>query len=174
MTTTTETLVPAGTWQLDTIHSSAGFAVRHLVVGTFRGAFTDFDVTLADGKLTGVVQVESIDIRDENLKGHLLTPDFFDVASHPEIRFESVDIRPGLEIEGDLTINGITERVVGQGTLYGPGPDLGGKQRIGVDLEAVVDRNRFGLKWNAPIPGSGGNVLGDDVTITVHAELVEA
>ena len=172
-TATATTVVPAGTWTVDPVHSSTGFAVQHMVVGTFRGAFTEFEVTLEDGVITGIVKPASIDVRDENLKGHLLTPDFFDVASHPEIRFVSTEIRGNLEVEGDLTINGVTQRVVGQGKLLGPAPDVSGGERIGIDLEAVVDRHPYGLKWNAPIPG-GGFALGDDVTLTIHVELIKS
>ena len=85
---------PQGTWGIDTIHSSASFAAKHMVVSTFRGQFDDFDATLTvgddgDASLLGIVKVDSIVVKDENLAGHLKSPDFFDTERHPEIRFAS-------------------------------------------------------------------------------------
>ena len=82
-----------GTYVLDPIHSSASFAVKHMVVSTFRGRFEKFDATLTDGKLVGTVDVGSIVVKDENLAAHLQSPEFFDAERHPELRFESTDIR---------------------------------------------------------------------------------
>src|ERR1700748_3268314 len=92
--------LPIGTWQLDPVHSSASFAVKHMVVATFRGRFEHFDATLTvgdDGRaaLSGVVQAGSIEVKDENLKAHLGSPEFFDVERYPEIRFESSQIEIG-------------------------------------------------------------------------------
>ena len=83
------TEIPAGSWTVDPIHSVAGFAVRHMMVGTFRGEFSDIDATLTDGKLVGKVKVASLQIKDEKLKGHLFSPDFFDAERYPEIVYES-------------------------------------------------------------------------------------
>src|SRR5436309_1125065 len=92
-TVTEKTAIPTGIWKSDPVHSNVGFAVKHMVVATFRGSFTDFDVTLAheDGepRLYGAVRVESVDVRDPNLNGHLLSPDFFDAERTPEITFTS-------------------------------------------------------------------------------------
>ncbi len=110
-TVPTGTTIPTGVWKSDPIHSQAGFAVKHMVVGTFRGTFADFGVTLAnqDGepRLNGAVRADSVQVRDENLKGHLLSPDFFDTERHPEITFTSTGIRTDdrdLVVDGDLTI----------------------------------------------------------------------
>lgn len=176
MSTTVEQTLPTGTWSVDSIHSSASFAVRHSVVATFRGGFTDFAATLADGQLTGIVKVASIEVRDPNLNGHLLSPDFFDAERFPEITFVSSAIRPageGVVVEGDLTLKGTTKRVEAHGVIAGPGVGIDGSERIGIDLTAKVDRREFGLTWNAPLP-SGELVLGDDVTLTVQLELVRA
>src|SRR5262245_34933553 len=95
MTTTTESTIPAGTWQSDPVHSTVGFAVRH-AVGTFQGNFGRFEATLGDGagepRLTGSVPVESVQVKDESLEAHLLSPEFFDKDQAPEIRFESTKI----------------------------------------------------------------------------------
>jgi len=176
VSTTLTTQLPAGTWTLDKVHSHAGFAVKHMMVATFRGSFADIDATLADGRLEGVVKAESIDVRDENLKGHLMSPEFFDVANTPEIRFASTDVRgtdAQLVVEGDLTIKGVTQRVEATGSLTAPHVNIAGQTVVGIELDAIVDRTAFGLNWNAPLP-KGGFALGNDVKLTVHLELARA
>src|SRR5262249_19483460 len=167
-----ESTIPTGTWQSDPIHSTVGFAVRH-VVGTFRGSFGDFAASLSDAsgapELTGSVPVASVEVKEENLKGHLLSPEFFDAERNPEIGFRSISLsREGDEVvvEGELTVNAVTKAVIARGEITGPapGPDA---ERIGIELETKVDRHDYGLDWNMELPG-GGNVLGDEVTLTVH------
>jgi polyisoprenoid-binding protein YceI len=175
--TTAQTILPEGAWKSDPVHSSVGFSVRH-TAGTFRGGFDDYEVSLEliDGepRLTGAVRVESVDVKDENLKGHLLSPEFFDAERHPEITFAARDVREdagGIVVEGDLTVKGNTKSVEARGSFNGPvAVTGGGGQRIGLDLETVVDRHDFGLDWNADLP-DGQKMLGDDVTLTVHLEL---
>ena len=173
-----QTRIPTGTWRSDPIHSDVGFAVRH-VTGTFRGSFVDFDAVLAaeDGepRLSGVVRVESVQVRDESLNGHLLSPDFFDTERFPQIAFESSALRAdgdGIVVEGDLTLKDTTKPVEARGRVTEPLVGLDNKERIGLDLETTVDRAEIGLDWNAPLP-QGGMVLGDRVAITVHLELVK-
>ena len=92
-----ETAIPTGVWKSDPVHSQVGFAVKHMVVATFRGTFTDYGVALAneDGepRLYGAVRTDSVQVRDENLRGHLLSPEFFDSERYPEITFTSTGIR---------------------------------------------------------------------------------
>jgi polyisoprenoid-binding protein YceI len=176
--TAAQTILPKGSWKADPVHSSVGFSVKHMGAGTFRGSFDEYDVSLdlVDGepRLTGTAKVESVDVKDENLKGHLLSPEFFDAERHPEISFVARDVQQsgdGIVVEGDLTVKGITKTVEARGSISGPveGPE-GAGHRLGVDLETVVDRHDFGLDWNADLP-DGGKVLGDEVTLTVHLEL---
>ena len=171
---TVTTQLPAGTWTLDKVHSSASFSVKHMVVATFRGQFGEVDARLADDRLEGVVQASSIEVKDENLKAHLLSGEFFDVENTPEIRFVSTDVRGNgaqLIIEGDLTIKGQTQRVEATGVVTEPHTNIAGNEAVGIELEAVIDRTAFGLNWNAPLP-KGGFALGNDVTLSVHLELV--
>jgi polyisoprenoid-binding protein YceI len=175
----TGTAIPTGVWKSDPVHSQVGFAVKHMVVGTFRGTFADLGVTLAnqDGepRLYGAVQVDSVQVRDENLNGHLLSPDFFDSERYPELTFTSTGIRTDegdLVIDGDLTIKGTTKRVEARGRISGPVADLSGGERVGIDLATQVDRTEFGLNWNAPLP-SGGVAVANEVTLTVHLELAK-
>ena len=175
MATATEQI--QGTYVLDPIHSSASFAVKHMVVSTFRGRFEKFDATLTDGKLVGTVDVGSIVVKDENLAAHLQSPEFFDAERHPELRFESSEIRPTGEgdevvVDGELTIKGITKAVEARGTLEGPAVTFGDVNKVGLTLEAIIDSTEFGLNWNAPLP-KGGFALANDVKLIVELELAE-
>jgi polyisoprenoid-binding protein YceI len=173
--------LPVGTWKLDPIHSSASFAVKHMVVATFRGRFEDFDATLdvnenGSAQLVGTVDPTSIVVKDENLAGHLQSPDFFDTERYSELRFESTSIRiEGDEaiVEGNLTIKGNTQPVTARGAYVGPHEDIAGNTKIGIALETVIDRTLYGLEWNAPLP-KGGFALANDVTLIVELELAKA
>jgi len=170
------TQIPTGTWNLDPVHSSIGFAVTHSGVMTFRGTFKQFDAKLVDGRLEGTVQVASVAVDDENLAGHLQTPDFFDAERHPELRFVSKTIGRdghGVSIEGDLILRGVTRPVEITGTLTGPITDGYGNERLGLDLETTVNRRDYGIDWNADLP-SGESMLADDVVITADLALVQA
>jgi polyisoprenoid-binding protein YceI len=177
----TQPELPVGTWKLDPIHSSAGFAVKHMVVATFRGRFEDFDATLEvseDGaaKLVGTVDPRSIVVKDEHLAEHLQSPDFFDTERYPELRFESTSIRiEGDEavLEGELTIKGNTSPVTARGAYVGPHEDIAGNTRIGLSFETVVDRTQYGLNWNAPLP-KGGVAVANKVTLIVELEMAHA
>jgi len=167
--------VPTGTWTVDPVHSSIGFAVKHSGVMTFRGTFDEFDAKLVDGRLEGTVKVASVVVDDENLVGHLQTPDFFDAEQYPELRFVSKSIeRDGDRVssEGDLTLRGVTKPVEITGTVNGPLENAHGQQRIGFDLETTVNRHDYGITWNMELPG-GGQALGDDVVITATIALVQ-
>jgi polyisoprenoid-binding protein YceI len=175
------TTIPAGTYKDDGVHSAATFAVKHMVVSTFRGRFEDFSAELVareDGTavLNGAVKADTIVVKDPNLAAHLKSPEFFDTERYPEIRFESLDVvRDGDEVtvEGDLTIKDHTHPITGKGTITGPAEDPFGNTKLGLTLETVVDRTQFGLNWNAPLP-KGGFALADEVTIQVELELVKA
>ena len=176
MSTTTQTGIPTGTWTTDPVHSTIGFAVRYSGIGTFRGTFEEFDAKLVDGRLEGVAKVASVKVDDPQLAGHLQSPDFFDAEQHPELRFVSTAIeREGdsVSIQGDLTLRGVTRPVEISGTVTGPLENAYGQQRLGLDLEATIDRHDFGIDWNMELPG-GGNALGDDVLISANLALVQA
>jgi polyisoprenoid-binding protein YceI len=173
-----ESTIPTGTWQSDPVHSHVGFSVKH-VVGTFRGSFNEFAATLTDasGKpvLTGRAPVSSVQVNEEQLYGHLLSPEFFDAQQHPEIRFESQEIsRDGDRVvaDGELTIRGVSKPVTASGEINGPAAGPDGNERIGIDLEAKVDRHEYGIDWQMDLP-DGGKTLGDEITLTVHLELAK-
>lgn len=180
-TATPVPVAPAGTWRLDPVHSTASFAVRHMVVATFRGRFEDFDVTLTAGEngevtLEGTVDARSIAVKDENLAAHLQSPEFFDTERTPQFTYVSRGVRRAGEevvVDGELTIKGITHPVEARGTITDPHVTIGDVEKIGLQLEAIIDRTRFGLEWNAPLP-KGGFALANDVTLTVELELAKA
>ncbi len=176
MTTTISRPIPAGTYKLDPVHSSVGFAVKRNAVATFRGQFEQVDASLADGVLTGTVQVQSVKTAIPELREHLLAPEFFNEAETPTITFRSTDMRLGedgsAEVDGELTMRGVTKPVTARGG-YGVATGLRGTQVVGFDLDATVDRRDYGLNWQAQLPG-GGDALGWDVTLEVRLELAEA
>jgi polyisoprenoid-binding protein YceI len=174
----------ASTWQVDPNHSSAQFAVRHLGLSTVRGAFTkvtgkadldDKDVTKSSVEVT--IDTNSVDTRVPNRDNDLRSDHFFDVAKYPTITFKSKKVEqvaPGkLKITGDLTIHGTTKEVV----LDVDGPtapvkDPWGNQRIAASGTTKINRQDYGVKWNATMD-NGGVVVGDDVDITIDVELVQ-
>jgi polyisoprenoid-binding protein YceI len=171
-TETTQQALPTGTWSADTVHSTVGFAVPYLV-GTFQGTFSDFDARLSDGVLRGTAEVASVQVKDPNLEAHLQNPDFFDAERFPQFSFEAQDFsRAGddLTIAGELTLKGHTEPVEIKGHVSDPAPDPYGGERFGVQLKTTVDRTKFGISWNNPLPG-GDWALADDVTILVDLQL---
>jgi len=180
MSTTVTQPLATGTWSIDKVHSHVGFAVKHMVVATFRAQFEDYDGSLTVGEsgepaLRGSVRADSIVVKDENLAAHLRAPDFFDTDRYPEIGFVSsgVDVgeRGELEVEGELTLKGKTHRVTARGNISGPHTDIAGNDKLGVELEAVIDRRDYGLDFNAELP-KGGYAVANDVKLDVSLELV--
>src|SRR5947209_4127295 len=134
MSTIETQAVPAGTWSIDKVHSTIGFAVDYLA-GTFQGSFGVVDAELTDGVLRGTAKVSSIQVNDPNLAGHLQAPDFFDAERHPEITFESKDVRRDgdrLTIDGEIEIKGHTEPVQITGVTSDPINDPYGRERFGL------------------------------------------
>ena len=170
----TQQAIPTGTWSADPVHSTVGFAVPYLA-GTFQGTFSDFDARLAEGILRGTAAVGSVQVKDPNLEAHLQSPEFFDAERFPQLSFEARDIsRSGddLSISGVLTLKGHTEAIQIEGHINDPAPDPYGGERLGLQLETTVDRTKFGLNWNNPLP-SGDPSLANDVTIIVELQLVK-
>jgi polyisoprenoid-binding protein YceI len=179
VTENTRTLAPAGTWAADPVHSNVSFEVAYAGVNTFRGSFTDFEAVLAGGEqasLEGTAKVASVDVKDEQLSGHLQTPDFFDAARYPEIAFRATELErldgDRVEGSGELTIKGVTRPVRLGGTIAeAPATDPFGRERLGLRLETSIDRTAYGVNWNAPNQ-SGGDYLGNDVKLVAELALV--
>jgi polyisoprenoid-binding protein YceI len=171
--------LPAGTWIVDPVHSQIGFAVGYHV-GTFRGSFSPVDAKLevdTDGSatLTGSTAVSSVKVQDENLAAHLQAPDFFDAERTPDISFVSNAIRVSgeeIDVEGELTIKGTTVPVSAKGKL-GEQKTYMERPYFGLELEATLDRARFGLNWNNPLP-SGDPALANEVSVSAELFLTKA
>jgi polyisoprenoid-binding protein YceI len=170
--------VPAGTYTVDPVHSTINFAVVHNGVSVFRSGFRGYEAKLVGGeapKLEGTVEVDSIDIDEEALKGHLFSPDFFDTERYPQLKFSSTEVKLGedneVTVRGDLEIRGQTHEVEAGGRIGQVEADLGGSARVGLSLAAKIDRRSFGLDWNADLP-SGGQALDFEVEIAVDLEFV--
>jgi polyisoprenoid-binding protein YceI len=176
-TATTETTIPTGTWVVDPLHSNAGFDVEHAGVSTFRGGFKPVDAKLVaadDGvTLEGTVAVESISIDDENIRPHLLSPEFFDAERNPTVAFRSTEISGGaddLRVAGELSMAGASLPVEAHGRLRGPAAAPGGGEKLALSLEATIDRTAYGMDWQMEIPG-GGTALANEVKLVVELEL---
>src|SRR5882724_13656276 len=162
MSTPILTVAPAGTWNLDPVHSRVDFGVSYLA-GTFKGEFheirAELTVDAERASLQGTAKVASIDVRDENLSAHLQSPDFFDAERHPELGFAAQDIRLDgdgkVSVDGELTIKRVTKPVAVTGMVTAPIADPYGNDRVGLNLATSVDRAEFGVDWNNPLPSGG-------------------
>lgn len=176
----TKQFAPAGTWAADPVHSNVSFEIVYSGVNTFRGSFTDFQATLAGGEtptLEGSAKVASIDVKDEQLNGHLQTPDFFDAERNPEISFKATELRRNddgtVTGSGELTLKGVTAPVQLTGKISEPATDPFGRERIGLSLETEIDRTNYGVSWNAPNQ-SGGDYLANHVKLIAELAFVKA
>lgn len=181
MNTATSEHVAAGVWGLDPIHSTLEFRVRHLGLTWLRGSFKDFEASLtstADGqlRLEGATPVTAIAFSDEQLSGHLQSPDFFNTQLHPQLSYHSttIDLQEDgtAVIAGELTMKGIAQPVEMRGTWVRAIEDPFGGQRLGLEISGEIDRHAWGINWNAPLPG-GGTILGPRVRIAAALELVQ-
>ena len=164
---------PSGTWAVDRIHSHVGFAVDYMA-GTFVGSFADVDATLSDGFLEGTASIGNVQVQDAHLEAHLQAPDFFDAERHPDLTFESCSIAlqgHQVAIDGEVTIKGHTEPVVLTGRFTEPILDSFGRTRLGLELAATIDRTKFGVSWNGPLP-NGEPALSHQVTILAQLQFV--
>ena len=173
-TITTREALPVDAWSADPVHSDIGFSIDYMA-GTFRGTFSRFRAEVVDGTLRGAADVASVQVKDPDLEAHLQSPEFFDAERHPQLMFESGTVeRDGndVTVQGELTMRGHTEPVEIRGTIADEMTDPYGNARFGVRLETTVDRRRFGLNWNAPLP-TGEPALSNEVRIHVDLQLVK-
>jgi len=173
------------TYTIEPAHSSAHFKVRHMMISNVRGEFgkvsgtVKFDpANLADSSITAEIDVHSINTREPDRDKHLKSPDFFDAANHPTIRFQSKKIEPDgpgeYKVTGDLTIRGTTHEVVMH--VEGATPEIKdpwGYTRRGAEATTKISRKDFGLAYNAVLE-TGGVMVGDEVEISLAIELVKA
>ncbi len=176
----TKQFAPAGSWSADPVHSNVSFEIVYAGVNDFRGSFTDFSASLQGGEqptLEGKAKVASVDIKDEQLNGHLQTPDFFDSERYPEITFKATELRRlednRVEGKGELTLKGATLPVELEGVISAPATDPFGRERLGLKLATSIDRTQYGISWNAPNQ-SGGDYLANDVKLIAELAFVKA
>ncbi len=175
------TLTPTRTYQIDKAHSEATFQVRHLLTKV-RGRFSDFEgsITLdeaqpARSSVALTIQAASIDTNEPTRDTHLRSADFFSVDEFATLSFTSAGIvskgSDRLDVTGDLTIRGVTKRIVVPVTLLGSARDPWGNDRVGFEAEFTINRKEFGLVWNAALE-TGGFLVGDDVRVSLSIQAV--
>ena len=179
MTTATATLpnLTAGTWAIDTVHSTVGFAVRHLMVSKVRGTFNDFTgaITVAEdgtAAVTAEIQVASIDTKNTDRDAHIKSADFFDAEQYPTATFTSTAVRAKGDdyvVEGEFTLHGVTRPVELALEFNGVNPGMGNGPVAGFEATTVLNRKDFGITIDMPLEG-GGAVVGDKITITLEIE----
>lgn len=179
MTVTEATVIPVGTWSIDSTHSTLEFGIKYLGIATVKGRAGSVAGTIAGGErpsIEGTVDATSITTYDDNRDGHLASPEFFDAERYPELTFSSTDVEARgdeLVVRGELTIKGVTQPVELHGRFAGSTTDPWGNERIGLDLEGAIDRTAYGLTFNAPLP-AGGLMLGEEVKLEASFSAVKA
>jgi polyisoprenoid-binding protein YceI len=171
------------TYQVDPRHSSANFAVTHLMISTVRGEFHGVngsivvdDSNIGNSSVNVTIDATTVDTREPDRDKHLKSDAFFDVAKYPTITFKSTKVEKNsdgsLKVTGDLTIRGTTKSVVLTATVPKPAiKDPWGLQRTAASATTKVNRQDFGVSWNQKLDG-GGVVVGDEVNITLDVEMV--
>ena len=167
------------TYQIDRAHSSLGFAVKHLTVGTVNGEFTDYFGTIQFDKADPAVfaaevniKTASIDTRQKQRDDHLRGADFFDAEKFPVVSFKSKKLTAQGNtylLTGDLMMHGVTKEISIPLTISGPVKSPMGGEVIGLSAETTINRQDFGVSWNKALD-SGGYVVGDEVKISVNIE----
>lgn len=171
------------TWHIDNAHSMAEFSVKHMMVSTVRGRFESIEGTIdfnennpEVGSVRAAIDAASINTGEEQRDQHLRSADFFDVENHPKLTFESKRIEPvngHWKVIGDLTIRGVTHEVAFDTRYEGQIKDAFGSQRAAFEAETEINREDFGLTWNAALE-TGGVIVGDKVRITLNIAAVQA
>ena len=169
-----------GTYAIDASHTHVGFTVRHMMVSKVRGQFDKFDGTVViaedptQSSVNVTVEVDSINTNDENRDGHLKSADFFNTEANKQLTFVSTAVRPDgskWDVDGDATLNGVTKQITlvvdFEGALIDPYNNL----RIGFSATGEINREDFGLSWNAALE-TGGVVVGKQVKLEIEAEAV--
>lgn len=170
-------------WNIDTVHSQATFAVKHMMISTVRGQFDVLSGKLAidethpeNSWVEAEVDAASINTRDPKRDGHLRSADFFDAAQFPKITFKSTKVEPvgkdEYRVIGDLTMHGITKQETFHAEYSGQLKDLYGLQRAAFSVKGTVNRKDYGLNWNVALE-SGGVLVGDKVNIEIDLAVVQ-
>jgi polyisoprenoid-binding protein YceI len=179
MSATTATTAAARTFQIDKSHSEVVFQVRHLITKV-RGRFSDFGGTIefdysnpANSRVDFQIQAASIDTNEPTRDTHLRSEDFFAAETFPTLTFKSTAIAPRgkelYDVEGDLTVRGVTKHIVLPVTHLGTAKDPWGNEKIAFEGEITINRKDYGLNWNATLE-TGGFLVGDDVKVSFSVQ----
>ncbi len=169
-------------WEIDPSHSEVLFSIKHAMITTVRGHFNVISGSLhideanpANSWVDAQADAASIDTRDERRDGHLRSPDFFNVDAYPTITFKSSSVVPTgdntYNVTGDLTMHGVTKSVTFKAEYTGQAKDAYGMQRAGISAKAKINREDWGLTWNAALE-AGGVLVSKDVTIEIDLSTV--
>jgi polyisoprenoid-binding protein YceI len=181
MSVATRTVLPTGTWTVDPAHSNIEFSVKHLGIATVRGSFNDFEGSFEVGdegsaRARGTVKAASIDTNEDQRDTHLRSEDFFHAEVHPELSFESTEIRPLDEdsflIHGDLTMRGVTRPVVLEAELQGTEIDPWGNERVALEASGQLNRRDWGMTFNQAL-GSGNMLVSDKVKLSLDISAIK-
>ena len=169
----------AGVYEIDSVHSSLGFAVKHLGVSTTRGSFNNSAGSIKFDKddyssfsVDVTIQVDSINTHNEARDKHLKSPDFFDAATYPTITFKSNRLEKrgeGAVIVGDLTMRDVTKQLTIPVTLSGPVKSPMGGEVIGIAAQITINRQDYGISWSKNLD-NGGLVVADNVDLVIEIE----
>ncbi|MGO9402801.1 MAG: YceI family protein [Terriglobales bacterium] len=185
MSTAVSTEVAVSTWNIDPAHSAAQFRVKHMMISHVKGEFTHIggtvklnSVDITSSQIEASIDASTINTREAQRDAHLQSGDFFDVERFPTLSFKSTRVSKRgtgeLEVEGELTMHGVTRKVVFD--VEGPSApikDPWGNTRIGLSATTHINRKDFGLNWNAALE-TGGILVGEQVAISVDVEFVKA
>ena len=183
MTTTSPEVTTRTLWKIDPTHSSVEFRVKHMLVTTVRGRFTDVAGDLygdldnpLDGEVDVTIDAASVDTRQEQRDVHLRSADFLDVENFPTITFKSTGVevleKDHLHISGDLTIHGVTRPVTLDTHINGTGKTPFGTEVVGASATTSFNRKDFGLNWNVALE-AGGWLVGDKINVDLEIEAVK-
>ena len=170
----------AGTWDIDPVHSDVSIVARHFVVSKVRGHFKEFSGTIVTGdnplesSVTATINASSIDTNNDQRDGHIRSADFLDVEKFPEITFTSTGVRADgddFQLDGDLSLHGVTRPVTLDLELSGFGPDASGGTRVGLSARGSILRSDFGMSFH-PVMESGGAVVSDKLEVRIEIEAV--
>lgn len=173
------------TYQIDAAHSNVQFSVRHLMVSNVRGTFSGVTGTVsydpdkpAETAIDATLDVNTVNTNDEKRDGHLKSPDFFDTAQFPVMKFKSKKVEStgsdSQKVTGDLTLHGVTKEVtLAVEEISGESKDPWGNTKIGASVKGKIKRSDFGLSWNAPLE-TGGVLVGDDVKLEFDLQFLKA
>lgn len=169
-------------WNVDKVHSTIGFTVRHMMISNVKGTFNEFDAVieadpedLTDANIEFTIDASSVDTRKSDRDDHLRSGDFFDVEKHPSLTFETTNITKKAEdqydMTGDFTIIGTTKPVTFDITFEGLAKDpMTGDEAAGFTGSTTINRKDFGLTWNAALE-TGGVVVSDEVKINIEIQI---